>query len=151
MSQTNDSTKFVLYNANWDYELTVIIGGTLKSALRHAKGLKLRHLKASGPEAYGAVLVGNIIDHVMWFHDIPTPGLLAHESFHSIEYALSFLDIKHSEETSEVYSHTMEWTVREIWNQLFTNGMIGLILERPEKPHSTNTSKSRDSLSAKRK
>ena len=135
---TPTSSKFVLYNSNWDYELTVLVGGTLKKALKYCKGLKLRHLKGTEPEAYGAVFGGNIIDHVMWFYQSPAPGLLAHEAFHSVEYVMNFINVPHSQDTSEVYSHTLEWAVRETWKKLHTVGMISLPPDEPGKQSWTN-------------
>lgn len=47
-----------------------------------------------------------------------TPGLLAHESLHIINYIFDYISIEYSRESEEAYTYLLEYLVNSINNEL---------------------------------
>jgi len=103
---------FVL--APWKWEVSVIVGGTPAAALEFVHGTLKLYDADFAEWALGWSFVQAGKPAVLWVHDASDIPTLVHEAIHVTSGILQARGLKHTPESEEAYTYTVESLLRAI-------------------------------------
>lgn len=111
--------RFYFDDTLYSARIFVVIGGTWEE-------ISTRWVKEFNAEGTtknvingGAYLPNNSKDCGVWFKEIPTGSICAHEALHLTTHILIKSGLRFSEDSEEAWAYHMQWIVREIGNKVW--------------------------------
>lgn len=103
--------------AIWKWQGMVLAGGTEEGFVAFARQLVGQDIEKSDTGAAGRAYARPSGPWLLWVESLADFPALAHEALHIAAGILEMRGIKHSAESEEAYTYTMEFVLREALNE----------------------------------
>ncbi|UOF79944.1 hypothetical protein [Caudoviricetes sp.] len=108
------------HNSVYDYTVYLRVGGTIKEAAAEFNRLFNCTEEEDGTCEACVFCAEGYSNNFIWFKEKPQAWLIAHESLHSVIFAMEAIGVPHcTPENQEIYAHLLEWTVKNLTRRIW--------------------------------